>query len=311
MPDRDSSAAFERVVTARARRSYGVLTELQLLALGATDRWITQRVRCGWLVRVHRGVYRVAGVPASWESLAAAAVAALPGAALSHRSAARLLGLDAGPATSELHLLAPTGCIRPRLDGVHLHRTRSWCQEDVVCVGVLRVTSPARTIVDLSPDLTRPSLERMLDDACVRGLVAPERVRRVLTRLGTRGRPGAGALVAALRPWEAGRLDSVAEAAVERLLRRFRLPPARPQYEVRDGDGAFVARLDFAWPERRVALEVDGFRWHSSPRALHADLARQNRLQALGWSVVRTGPSPDQSERDVLRSALRRLLGPS
>ena len=57
-----------------------------------------------------------------------------------------------------------------------------------------------------------------------------------------------------------------------------------PQHEVRD-DGAFVARLDLAWPDRRVAVEYDGAH-HRDPRQHSLDLARHNRLRALGWTVL-------------------------
>jgi len=63
------------------------------------------------------------------------------------------------------------------------------------------------------------------------------------------------------------------------------LPPCVPQHEVWDAGGAFVARLDLAWPELRVAVEYDGD--HHRDRTQHSrDLARHNRLRALGWTVL-------------------------
>jgi very-short-patch-repair endonuclease len=54
---------------------------------------------------------------------------------------------------------------------------------------------------------------------------------------------------------------------------------------VRDGTG-FVARVDFAWPEAKVAVEYEG-RWHGeSPQQVAADRRRLNRLTAAGWTVV-------------------------
>ena len=50
-------------------------------------------------------------------------------------------------------------------------------------------------------------------------------------------------------------------------------------------DGRFVARPDFAWPDRKVALEYDGL-WHGEPRQFARDRQRLNRLQAAGWRVV-------------------------
>jgi hypothetical protein len=53
------------------------------------------------------------------------------------------------------------------------------------------------------------------------------------------------------------------EVAFLRLLRRFRLPPSVAQHVVIDPTGGFVARVDFAYPDVRLALEADSFIWHS------------------------------------------------
>jgi very-short-patch-repair endonuclease len=58
------------------------------------------------------------------------------------------------------------------------------------------------------------------------------------------------------------------------------------QWEVWNA-GRFIARLDAAYPERRIAIEVDGYEAHSSPEAFQRDRTRQNRLVALGWTVLR------------------------
>ena len=51
--------------------------------------------------------------------------------------------------------------------------------------------------------------------------------------------------------------------------------------------GRFIARVDAALAELRLAIEVDGFEHHSSPDAFQRDRTRQNRLVALGWTVLR------------------------
>lgn len=56
------------------------------------------------------------------------------------------------------------------------------------------------------------------------------------------------------------------------------------QYEVRDARG-FVACVDFAWPEARVAVEQDGW-WHGQPQNVPKDRRRLNRLTAAGWTVI-------------------------
>jgi very-short-patch-repair endonuclease len=68
------------------------------------------------------------------------------------------------------------------------------------------------------------------------------------------------------------------------LLLRAGLPAPTAQYRVFDDDG-FVARVDFAWPEQRLALEYDG-QWHAEPGQFVRDRRRLNRLVAAGWRVV-------------------------
>ncbi len=74
-------------------------------------------------------------------------------------------------------------------------------------------------------------------------------------------------------------------------------------------DGRLLARIDFAWPNHHLALEVDGFRWHANPAAQVEDAARANRLAALGWTVLRTTPAEMAAGHDQVIAAIRRHLG--
>ena len=68
------------------------------------------------------------------------------------------------------------------------------------------------------------------------------------------------------------------------LVGRSDLPPPVAQYRVHDQRG-LVARVDFAWPEHRVALEYDGL-WHGGRDQFFRDRERLNRLREAGWQVV-------------------------
>ena len=63
------------------------------------------------------------------------------------------------------------------------------------------------------------------------------------------------------------------------------LPRPVLQYEILDGNGE-LRRVDFAWPEERVAVEYDGMDWHSGPEAMRHDRRRQAALQDVGWIVI-------------------------
>ena len=82
-----------------------------------------------------------------------------------------------------------------------------------------------------------------------------------------------------------GLAGSPQETRLRLLLHRSALPRPVAQYVVRDG-GGFVARVDFAWPDAKVAVEYEGA-WHGeSPQQVAADRRRLNRLREAGWTVV-------------------------
>jgi very-short-patch-repair endonuclease len=58
-------------------------------------------------------------------------------------------------------------------------------------------------------------------------------------------------------------------------------------YAVYTPAGVFLAEVDFAYPEIKLAIEVDGFGVHGTPRAMAKDFVRQNGLVPYGWRVLR------------------------
>jgi hypothetical protein len=63
------------------------------------------------------------------------------------------------------------------------------------------------------------------------------------------------------------------------------LPEPVLQYEIIDLEGQ-LWRVDFAWPDEMVAVEYDGFDWHSSPAALQRDRQKRAALEEMGWRVM-------------------------
>jgi very-short-patch-repair endonuclease len=77
----------------------------------------------------------------------------------------------------------------------------------------------------------------------------------------------------------------VVETRFLQLVRSAGLPEPVPQLQVTFGDGA-IARLDFAYADRKVAIELDGAAFHSGHVADRRDRRRDRRLGALGWRVL-------------------------
>ncbi len=63
------------------------------------------------------------------------------------------------------------------------------------------------------------------------------------------------------------------------------LPPPVLQYEIVDRNWQ-TWRVDFAWPDRLVAVEYDGFDWHSGPDDLRRDRQKRAALREVGWTVL-------------------------
>jgi hypothetical protein len=287
-----------------------VVTTAEAQRLGISARTLEHLATRGRLERRHAGVYIDASHRATpaLTSCAAALGAAGPSAALSHRCAAWMLGMLADP-PERVDIVVP-GESRSRLSGVRVHRT---CVPFAVHLRVgLRVTNPVRTLIDLadsSPSTLRDALDRALAARLVR--IGDLDAASAATPEHRRG----GAAVLRHHLLERGHIGapypSVLESHAIRLFVRSGL--AEPRCEVVAGwYGEY--RLDFAYPPLRLAIEVDGYVWHSSEAHKAADDARRNRLQAAGWVVlvynwVQITRQPEAVAAEILAAYRERLGG--
>jgi hypothetical protein len=130
--------------------------------------------------------------------------------------------------------------------------------------------------------------------------------------LGRGHRLGAPSLRDALGAWQsddsAVLLESMLEVEVLRLLLRAGLPVPTCQHEVALPAGG-RAFFDFAWPARRVGLEVDGFRFHADRRHFDSDRRRGNELVAMGWQVLHTTAAQVRERPRELLATVTAALG--
>lgn len=247
----------------------------------AIDRAVTS----GLLIPMHPAVYRSAMTPTWWEQRVAAACAwAAPHAVASHRCAAALWKLDGfKPGMIEI---TTTRQVSDR--GVIVHRSRDWMAADATCTGGIPVTTVHRTLIDLGAVVRSYRVEIALDSALSQRLTSVTYLWRRLNRLGGRGRSGSAALRGMLveRMGLTGHAQNGAETRLARLLKGAGIEGYQEQFEIFDGD-ELVARPDFAWPALRLAVELDSWRWHSSTSARRRDARRQNRMERIGWMVLR------------------------
>lgn len=276
---RAKSAACEkdRALAALAARQWGVVSRRQLLRLGLSNAAIERRVRSARLQRLHRGVYAVGHAALRREGrLAAALLAAGPGAALACRSAALWWDLrTTAPQRIEVSVVSRG---QRRVDGVIVHCVRRL--DDVTVHNGLPVTTVARTLLDVAAVSGRAALERALERAEILRLLDVKAIDDVLARHPRRA--GARALRAAVSRYSG---PSWTRSELERrflaLAAEIGLPPPRVNtiaagYEV-----------DFLWSAQRLVVETDGFAHHASRGAQERDRRRDLDLRLAGYDVVR------------------------
>jgi putative AbiEi antitoxin of type IV toxin-antitoxin system len=255
------------VVARLAARSHGVVTRAQLLAAEITRAEIKWRLRTGALLREHPGVYRVGHRAPSVEARYLAAVWACGEAAvLSGRAAAHLWGLIKGAAPPP-EVTAPS---EHRIDGVTTHRARSI--ERSTHRGIPITTVP-RTLVDLAAHLSLDALARACHEAGVKHDTTPAQVEAVLA-----ARPrikGAKKLREILRGDVQVTLSELERQFLARL-KEADLP--RPVTNRR----AHGRRVDCRWPEHRLTVELDSYRYHHSRHAWEQDRSREREARVRG-----------------------------
>jgi very-short-patch-repair endonuclease len=297
----DRSYAVDEV----ARRQHGLITTSQAVeALGPSrkDRW----VREGRLLSVQPSVFRVSGAPETWHQSVMAAALAVDGIA-SHRSAAELWGLIQPAGYVEVSV--PGDVRRKVRPPAIVHRIKDLRPGLAVERSGLRVTDPVRTVIDLGLVMPWFLVHRAIAKGISTKALTVGEVRTLRDALGRPGRNGTG-IVRAILDGNLLILDkeeSELEKRLTDLARRRQLPTFTLQHEVWS-EGRFVARIDAAIPELKLAVEVDGFEFHSTPDAFQRDRSRQNALVALGWTVLRFTWSDVVHRPDYVATAIEAEL---
>jgi very-short-patch-repair endonuclease len=286
----------ERQIVALAELQSGVVGYRQLRGLHLNDPWIRRRIAMGWLIPILYGVYAVGHRPRllrGWHQ--ATLLAAGERSGLSNRSAGAHWGMTKAPGRP--HVIAPRSA--DGIEGIVVHRPRALAEGDIVEDQGLRVTSPARTLLDLAGEgASKRALERALDRAEINELHLP--IEPLLHRC--RRRRGAPLLRAVLLWHIAGSTitESEAEEAFLAIVRRAGLPDPTPQCHV------LGRRRDFAWPAQRIVVEIDGRTFHDTTAGFERDRLRDNEVGLVGWLPLRfTRRWVVHRSRDVQRDLIR------
>jgi very-short-patch-repair endonuclease/predicted transcriptional regulator of viral defense system len=272
----------DTAMSALAASQHGVVARWQLTPLGVTPKIIKTRIARGSLIRLHRGVYAVGHEQLRKEGRWLAAVLAVGSeAVLSHRDAAGLHGIR--PAN------------RQKIDVTTPRRGRGSQQRievhpavldplDVTKLNNIPVTNLARTLIDLAGVVPRDHLAKALNRAELNRVLDMNAIEMALERI--RGRPGPGQ--AALRSALADLADHGPALTRSELEDRFlaliaarNLPRPKMNFHVEGHE------FDAVWPERKLAVELDGYAHHRDKPTFQRDREKGNALTRAGWKLLR------------------------
>src|SRR5438270_673467 len=162
-----------------AGRQRSLVTRRQLLELGLSRRQVDLRLESGVLFVVHREVYGLAGARQDFDfKILAACLAGGDGAVASNRCAAVVYGLRR--VTCSQPEITVSGRRAPKLAWVRVHRSDLLLPGDRTRFGIIPVTTPARTLLDLAARLETDRLASALDDVLVRHLASLGALERFL-----------------------------------------------------------------------------------------------------------------------------------
>lgn len=217
-------------------------------------------------------------------------------------TAAWIYGIDVQDRRGDLVWVGrPTGSWRRPRAGCHV-REISVEDSDLQSIDGTLVTTPLRTAFDCARWLSLVEAVVVADSFAHAGRISPERLRSyVLGHRGLRGVVQAGEVPELVEPLT----ESPMESRLRLLLMRGGFGRPVAQHVVTDPAGGFVARADFAYPDKRIIVEYDGSLHWGQRRD---DDRRRDKIRALGWTVLVAGRSDYYDQPDAFLVQLRRAF---
>jgi len=297
------SQSTDSLIAALAVRHFGVVARWELLAAGVTRNQIDWRLRTGRMREIYRGVYLVGAVapPMAYEQ--AALLAFRNKGTLSHSTATNLWRLSWRPGSSPpsppsipvwVTLPPGRGAQRP---GIRIHRAEL-DHGDIRDRQGLAVTSPPRTVLDMSALLNEEDLEQLVAEAHFRRLSSEAELQDQLAR-NPRKRGTAKLRTVLGLPGGPQRTRSAVERWMLSLLRDSGLTGFKMNRKLHGFE------VDVVWPDLRFAIEIDGWDAHSGRTAFERDHLKRATLTAHGITVM---PVTGRQVRDDPRGVIDRIV---
>jgi hypothetical protein len=298
----------------------GVFRRSQAIEIGYSRREIDGCLRSGRWSLIQRGIYSTADIISGrvgnpyLTQCAARRLVLGEDSVVSHESAAvlhQLPLLDKAPDVVRLTVSTAATPTRGQLEGRYVAALPA--EHRGVLEGV-PLTTPARTVIDLARIRTPDAALVTADGALWLGMDRLELIDVLDTCAGWPGIGQARAVALMATRWSESALESLARL----WFRRQGLTLPEPQLTIRDGDGRWLARVDFVWPEHRTVCEMDGRLKYVGvaadadvarrERALWDEKRREDRIRDVGLEVVRGYWSDRSDNGAALAERLRRAF---
>lgn len=266
-----------------ARSQHGFFHIGQAPGVGLPPTTVRARAaREGW-PHPHRGVFGVPGALTTFEGRVSTAVLAAGDRVLTSRHTAAYLLRITDRLPRAVELVVPYDRRAPRLRGVGVWRSRTLLLQDATAARGLPVTTAPRTLFDLAAICSRNQLRGLVIDALQRRRVRFSALVDICHRIPVaRGRRRFRRV---LHEVDRDQCDSVLAYAVRRRLRAAGVRPDPAPAAVPAGNR--VLEPDVTFSDHQVAIECDGFAYHSSRAQLDRDHRRRNRLAVhTSWTVL-------------------------
>jgi very-short-patch-repair endonuclease/predicted transcriptional regulator of viral defense system len=292
-----------QLVAEIATAQHGVITRGQLNEIGISNATIARWISRGLLFRLHPGIYAVGHrAPSRDGLLTGALLACRPTGAIARRTALEVWGV--WRVTKRPIDVVVVGRTRPR-DGVNVHHSRLLPDDHVRTVRGLRVTSPARTLVDLSLELDARQLANVIHELKYRQLYDREAFARCLRRMHASIGAPVGIVALEMERIGSAGTKSELEQRVLALLLELRLQEPDSNVKVKTPIG--WVELDNCWPDARLYLEVDGPP-HARMRSQNRDRDRRIGLRHAGWKELRIGYLELDLDRAAVSARLLKVI---
>lgn len=293
-----------RLAYQTAYQQGGVISREQLLSLGIDRGTIYRKTESQQWARVHRAIYELISM-GDVDSRLRAAVAMLPTAVASHESAAEIHGIDfLGVEKGKIVVSVMSETTHFHIDAT-VHRNSDLLPEHIEEIAGLEVTTRIRTLFDLCMFLGKYQAFALLDQQRILKHITLSDITTITSDIARRGKPGSTLFRQYCEERNAQDSASVLHQMGMALISDSELPPPHEEYPIPWDPRS---RFDAAYPEEKIAIEFDGYRYHSEPGQFQQDRQRDRTAQLHGWIVLRFTWSDIAYERASSRKTIETHL---